>query len=366
MTIKNECKILFITFNDINDLSYGGGQCSSRNVQVLRSFGAVDIYVVKKRSTIASLFSIFTGHFPPTSRSDFREIEIHLRRGSYSMVFFDNSLFGRMAKYIYKSFNLPAICFLHNIETEYVGIRFGRNPSRFIYKYLAWRNEKEIAESVDKIIALNIRDAELFLDRYGRKCDYVVPITFISKFETEKLKRIYENRLDDVDCRKTCLFVGSIGRSTLEGVKWFVNNVAPFVDSNIRIVGKGFDSVSQELCSKNVEVIGFVEDLEDEYLSADCVIVPILSGAGMKVKVAEALMYGKTVFGTGEAFEGYDIDFERVGAKCDSADEFIKAINGYLPKSKKYNSFSRSEFDNKYSGKLAYDIFEAAISSILN
>lgn len=37
-------------------------------------------------------------------------------------------------------------------------------------------------------------------------------------------------------------------------------------------------------------------------------VMPIFSGSGMKVKTAEALMYGKFLIGTKEAFEGYEID----------------------------------------------------------
>lgn len=51
-----------------------------------------------------------------------------------------------------------------------------------------------------------------------------------------------------------------------------------------------------------------------EYIyNADFLIAPIFEGSGMKLKTAEALMYGKTVFGTTEAFEGYDVDYEQVG-----------------------------------------------------
>jgi len=35
------------------------------------------------------------------------------------------------------------------------------------------------------------------------------------------------------------------------------------------------------------------------------VILPIISGSGMKTKTAEALMYGKSIIGIKEAFEGY-------------------------------------------------------------
>lgn len=42
----------------------------------------------------------------------------------------------------------------------------------------------------------------------------------------------------------------------------------------------------------------------------------------MKTKTAEALMYGKTIIGTKEAFEGYVLD-EKAMKLCSNAQEFI-------------------------------------------
>ncbi len=42
------------------------------------------------------------------------------------------------------------------------------------------------------------------------------------------------------------------------------------------------------------------------YYKHAAVILPIKYGAGMKVKTAEAMMYGRTIFASDEALEGYD------------------------------------------------------------
>jgi hypothetical protein len=57
------------------------------------------------------------------------------------------------------------------------------------------------------------------------------------------------------------------------------------------------------------------------------VIAPIFDGSGMKTKVAEALMHGKKVVGTPEAFSGYEKVAERAGWCCSSPTEFVTAIN---------------------------------------
>ena len=46
----------------------------------------------------------------------------------------------------------------------------------------------------------------------------------------------------------------------------------------------------------------------------------------MKTKVAEALMFGKKIVGTPEAFSGYEDIAERAGWVCSTADEFVQAM----------------------------------------
>ena len=76
----------------------------------------------------------------------------------------------------------------------------------------------------------------------------------------------------------------------------------------------------------NVRVIGEVASLAPWYAGARAVIAPIFEGSGMKTKVAEALMHGKKVIGTPEAFAGYEDVAGIAGPCCETADEFLSAI----------------------------------------
>jgi polysaccharide biosynthesis protein PslH len=70
-----------------------------------------------------------------------------------------------------------------------------------------------------------------------------------------------------------------------------------------------------------------VDSLAEWYRNAHFVIAPIFDGSGMKTKVAEALMFGKKIIGTPEAFSGYEDVADRAGQICKSADDFVSAIN---------------------------------------
>lgn len=143
------------------------------------------------------------------------------------------------------------------------------------------------------------------------------------------------------------LFVGSLFGPNLDGVKWYVINVAPYVKYKTLVVDKGFETVKDELFCDNVEIIGTLEDMSEYYNGAKAVVMPILYGDGMKVKTAEGLMYGKTVIGTTEAFEEYSVKNGQEGYCVNTSEEFIDVINN---KELVANStFSRELYEKNYS-----------------
>lgn len=104
------------------------------------------------------------------------------------------------------------------------------------------------------------------------------------------------------------------------------------------------DNIKRE---KKVKIFSDVPDLTKFFENADFMILPIFSGSGMKVKTAESLMNGKYILGTKEAFMGYEITPD-CGIECNSAEDFIKAINN-LNLKYKFNDASYQLYLNKYS-----------------
>lgn len=79
----------------------------------------------------------------------------------------------------------------------------------------------------------------------------------------------------------------------------------------------------------------------------------------MKVKTCEALMYGKTILGTTESFVGYELNYDKVGAICNTKEEFIETINNYCAiKRMKFNNYNRKCFIEKYSFQATLVKFE--------
>ncbi len=98
-----------------------------------------------------------------------------------------------------------------------------------------------------------------------------------------------------------------------EALAHFLTHIVPLV--NAQSAGVEFviagreppDSLVQGAPS-NVRFVGFVESLPDFYASCSVIVAPLLSGGGVKIKVAEALCFGKAVVTTPVGAEGMPIE----------------------------------------------------------
>lgn len=353
-------RILFISFNDVTDVKYGGGQCSRRNLELLKKRGTVEAICIRKKSNLESIQSIIFGNFPPLTPKKKKEIISKVKSQRYSLIFLDSSLLGgigKTAKEIDGTINILA--FFHNVEYDYNDVRLKRGLKHSIYKILAKRHEKYSTIYANKIIVLNQRDNIRIKQLYNREADAILPISFEDKY-----KNIQESVCKQTE-KPIALFVGAFGRSNYEGIKWLIEGTKLLNKVKFVIVGKGFEVAKKSLEVYGCSVLGTVEDIAKIYEMASFVVAPILFGGGMKVKIAEALMYGKTVFGTAEALEGYEDDEGNSLYLCTSIEDFDNCILQWIEHNRKmFNSDSRKLFIKKYDVKVVEDNFNQLIKGL--
>jgi len=75
-------------------------------------------------------------------------------------------------------------------------------------------------------------------------------------------------------------------------------------EARLVVIGRGSESLEP---SPRIELLGFVDDLDQVYRSVDCVIVPLRLGGGSPLKFVEALAYGVPVVATSVAARGLDV-----------------------------------------------------------
>lgn len=353
-------RILFIRYKKSKGVMEGGEMCSQKNFNILRRIvgdGNIDTYYIhdeQHRNTVwdyvHGVVSMIAGgyYFGLTAR---RMREIVDVASKYDCVFVDRSVFSVIAKCLKETgYKGKVFVFFHNVETHYFKDKIAWwKPWRPLVLHCVDRNDRYACRYADKIIVLNDRDKREIEERYGRRADMTTPIAIEDRAETVEA----EGAVMTVS-QPSCLFLGAYFSANNEGILWFVENVLPEVDIRLRIVGKGMSRLESEIRSKargkEVEVISDAPDLTPYFQEADVVVLPIFKGSGMKVKTCECLMWGKNIIGTREAFEGYQVDYEKVGALCNTKDEFIASIRRIaehpIPR---YNRYARETYLSHYT-----------------
>lgn len=90
------------------------------------------------------------------------------------------------------------------------------------------------------------------------------------------------------------------------GAKAFLNALDPEIRDGMRlcIAGPGSEQLPD---GPSIEKIGFVDDLSDFFDRIDVFVAPLDSGAGVKIKVLNALEHGVPLFLTSKAAEGIEL-----------------------------------------------------------
>ena len=122
-------------------------------------------------------------------------------------------------------------------------------------------------------------------------------------------------------------FVGSFHHTpNREGLDWFIRRVWPAIlrttpEARLRVVGDGSDREVWKTI-ENVDVLGWVADVESEMATWSLTVVPIFVGGGTRIKTAEAFSRKCPVVSTALGVYGYEVVDGREVLIADSAEEF--------------------------------------------
>lgn len=339
----------------------GGKKCSFRNYELFcKVFGNENVYLfmltnnkaenkenifrlTAYRTIVDRAVNILSGTLF-TSTSNENKIVEFIRNNNIDIVVLERSMYGSLINKI-KQQNVACEIwvFVHNIEKQYFGNKVKHQSLLYCLPYLKIaKSEEETFKYADYIMTLTERDSKLIEKIYGRKSDLTLPMTFYDVFDYKKQKKVNQRR-------KELLFIGTMFSPNYDGIKWFVENVmAELKDYHLTIVGKNFELKKSELERKNVDVIGTVNFLEEFYYSDNVMVMPVFYGDGMKIKTAEAMMYGKTILASDEALEGYEVANVEGIYRCNTKEDYIKTLRMIEGKENNYNEAVRQLFLTKY------------------
>jgi len=357
-------KLLFIRYKKPGEILEGGEVLSKRTFDILgRLLGSENVHTLYINDGInektpfdyvKGIINFFRFYFFGLTKS--RVDEVLALSKDFDYIFIDRSVFGIIAKQLkLNGYQGKVICFFHNVEVLYFKAKISVwAPWRWLVLKCVDKNDEFSCRYADAIIALNNRDSAEIKARYKRAADVLIPIALKDIYQRET----YSQEL--TSDKPNCLFLGTYFPANAEGIKWFIQHVYHNVNIQLTVVGKGMNQLKKDLAiPKEIELISDVPDLKPYLEDADIMVLPIFKGSGMKVKTCESLMYGKNILATSESFEGYELDYDKVGGKCDTEEEFIQKINDFAKNPRpKFNVYARSIFLEKYTEEAVADLFK--------
>ena len=353
----NRNRVLFVCqeYTLAND---GQSVVTRRNLRLLQKCNyVVDEIVIESPSSFLKLKNALLGEGYGYNNIVAKKVKDALKQ-DYLFVFFDRSIFGPLVK-AFSEKGFRTICFFHNVESHISKRRLQvtKNPFYWMLYRNFCKNELLTTKYADTIISISERDQHELEEEYSLKDVYLMPTSFIP-IPPESM-----NVRKSPDQQSYCLFVGSDFFANLEGMSWFIKEVAPNISYPVKIVGSICNSLKKLQLPDNVQLEGYVDNLNEYYANAICVISPIFSGSGIKTKTIEALQFGKLIMGTDEAFVGIKPElFDKIGKLCNSKEDFIKSINNIPSNTSLINEGSLSVFNNYFSD----DVAHSTLVSIIN
>ena len=235
-----------------------------------------------------------------------------------------------------------------------------KNPLKKTYLYFLSdrlkRYENKVINNFDAIIAISEIDKNLFL-RDG--CNIPIEVA-PTGMNTAKYKNI-----EQMDADSLSLFhLGSMDwLPNIEAVDWLLKDIWPLIQQkstkvHLFLAGKNMNPKYFSIKSKNLIVAGEIKDALKFMENKQIMVVPLLSGGGIRIKILEGLAAGKVIVSTSTGAEGINYTDKKNILIADTPEDFTKTILSLLNNPNLLNNIAReaqilarTQYDNNLIGK---------------
>jgi glycosyltransferase involved in cell wall biosynthesis len=290
-----------------------------------------------------------------------------LQKNTYDIVILEILYMGTYIPVIRRHSDAHISFHAPNIEHE-IWLRISANTSgllkRLYLKNMAKRIQKfenKLLNKYDSLIPVSETNASTYKAMGVQVPVHVAKIgLFFDKLDEKQISAESDKELS----------LGHIGAldwmPNIEGLMWFLDNVWPHIykkqpEVRFRIAGRNAASdIKSQLDRPGVEYLGEVPDAYDFTSSQTVMVVPLLSGSGMRVKIIESLGLGKAIVSTTKGAEGIQLTSGKHLIIKDSPEDFAEACLQLLNQPEKRKTLEnegrnlvRKQYDNqKIAAKL--------------
>ena len=286
---------------------------------------------VKPLDALSNLFSDDSYHICRFISLPYKEkLTQLLKETEYDIIQLETPYLAPYIPLIRQYTEAPIAMRAHNVEHE-IWQRITENTSFFLKKWYLNHLTKKLQEYelaqlsyYDLLIAITHRDLRTFRSLGFRKQGIVTPIGL----DMEQ----YEANYASYDRPLSISFIGSLDwMPNQEGIKWFLEKIWPKASKampkiDLHIAGRNTPAWLRKKHDKNIVVHGEVPDAIDFINNHSVMVVPLLSGSGMRAKILEGMALGKVVISTSLGLEGIPAEHRREVLVADTPAQFIQQL----------------------------------------
>lgn len=196
------------------------------------------------------------------------------------------------------------------------------------YQYYNLRKRELAAlHGAQQIVVNNFKDAALLVENGIDGKDIFTSSVYFENYGF--VKRTGAGCCEEGGTYRDILFYGAMHRDENHiSAMWFIEHVLPLLPERFRLVVVGARPRKEllSLAGDRVRVMGFVEDITGYFASCFCLAASLRLGAGIKVKVLEAMSAGVPVLTNDIGIEGIGCRNGREYWHCQRAEEYADRI----------------------------------------
>ncbi len=275
------------------------------------------------------------------------ELINHLKNKSYDIIQIEGLYMMPYINTIRKYSDATISYRAHNIEHEIwqLNVNQEKNTLKKIYlKHLTKRLKKfelSFLNTYDILVPITARDGEIFKKYGNKKPVLVIPTGIDLKTDSNSEKDFSEIKL---------FHLGSLDWvPNIEGLQWFLKNIwvkviNKYPELQFTVAGRNASEnfVKTLKSYKNINYEGEIEDASEFMSQHNVMLVPLLSGSGMRIKIIEASAHGNVVITTSKGAEGIPAKPGKEILIADNPNEFIKQIYFVLNNKEKIKIISEA------------------------
>ncbi len=280
-----------------------------------------------------------------------------LKEQTFDIIHIDGLFMTPYLSIIRENSNAKVVMRAHNIEHLIWERMLNHEKSSIKKSYLKLqakrlkKYELAILPKVDAIIPISTLDADVFKE-----------IDITTKMHVcEGGLNLPEYVASDIKPDEKSVFhLGSLDwMPSLQGISWFLNEVWQKVikqepKAKFYIAGRNIPQSVQSQQSDNIQIVGEVADSKQFMSSKQLMIVPLLSGSGIRIKILEGMAMGKAIVATKVGAEGIKCEHSKEIMIADDAQSFANHIIELLKSDTKMQEIGKNarnlvsqSYDNK-------------------